>query len=124
MSHILVDLDRTLAEYGHGDFHEKGPTYIGPPIPEMVNRVKAWLREGKEVRIFTARVAGLYVSLTGDANKDYKEATDQVILIRNWCKEHIGIELTVTAVKDWQAEVIYDDRAIQVIANKGRLINE
>src|SRR5690349_18780615 len=48
---IGVDLDGTLAEY-HG---WKGVEHIGPPIPEMVARVKQWLAEGRDVRIFTAR---------------------------------------------------------------------
>lgn len=49
---IGVDLDGTIAEY-HGWV---SPTHIGAPIPKMVERVKVWLSEGKEVRIFTARV--------------------------------------------------------------------
>ena len=49
---IGVDLDGTLAEYNGW----QGPANIGAPIPAMVERVKAWLEEGRDVRIFTARV--------------------------------------------------------------------
>lgn len=42
---IGVDLDGTLAEY-----HGWDDGRIGAPIPKMVQRVKQWLAEGKEVR--------------------------------------------------------------------------
>ncbi len=48
-----VDLDGTLAHYDGW----MGPTEIGPPISKMVHRVRRWLAEGRDVRIFTARVA-------------------------------------------------------------------
>jgi hypothetical protein len=49
---VGVDLDGTLATYNTWE----GPEHIGEPIPEMVERVKAWRRDGRAVRIFTARV--------------------------------------------------------------------
>ena len=48
---IGVDLDGTLAHYD--EF--RGDDYVGEPIEPMVERVKQWLDEGKDVRIFTAR---------------------------------------------------------------------
>lgn len=51
MSWIGVDLDGTLAEYGS----RNGANDIGNPVPKMLARVKKWLSEGKDVRIFTAR---------------------------------------------------------------------
>jgi len=48
---IGVDLDGTLATYGGW----KGPDDIGAPVPAMMKRVKRWIGEGREVRIFTAR---------------------------------------------------------------------
>jgi hypothetical protein len=50
---IGVDLDGTLAQYGKW----AGIYYIGKPIPLMMARVKKWLAQGKDIRIFTARVA-------------------------------------------------------------------
>jgi len=51
---IGVDLDGTLAYYDEW----RGLYHIGEPIPAMVDRVKRWLAEGRDVRIFTARVSG------------------------------------------------------------------
>ena len=45
---IGVDLDGTLAEY-HG---WKGSEHIGSPLPAMLARVKTWLEQGIEVRVF------------------------------------------------------------------------
>jgi len=48
---IGVDLDGTLAVHmGVWDGS------IGPPIYPMVDRVRRWIKEGREVRIITARV--------------------------------------------------------------------
>ena len=48
---IGVDLDGTLAHYGGW----VEPERIGQPIAPMVARIKEWLGQGIEVRIFTAR---------------------------------------------------------------------
>jgi hypothetical protein len=112
MSHILVDLDATLAEYP-SNFPE-----IGPPIPRMVRRVKYWLAEGKEVRIFTARVGN-----SGRRSKhgvdDDSFAADQRAKIEAWCERHIGRKLVVTATKTFETIEIWDDRSVQVRANTG-----
>ena len=57
---IGVDLDGTLAQYDGF----KGCTVIGDPVQVMLARVKKWISEGIEVRIFTARVN------PGDPNAD------------------------------------------------------
>lgn len=98
-SWIGVDLDGTLA--WHGEW--KGPTHIGAPIPPMVERVKAWRKEGMEVRIFTARA-------------DMPEALPA---IRAWCLQHIGEELPITNVKDYKMAQLWDDRAVGVVTNLG-----
>lgn len=102
---IGVDLDGTLAEY-HG---WQGPTHIGAPIEPMVDRVKEWLAEGREVRIFTARVTR-------------PVASEVVFAIMRWCEEHIGRRLPVTNVKDYGMIELWDDRAITVEQNTGRAI--
>lgn len=104
---IGVDLDGTLAEYGGW----KGPEHIGPPIPEMVARVKAWLAQGREVRIFTARVSGERVGLSVE---------DTVKAIEKWTLEHVGRVLPITCVKDYGMVELWDDRAVRVVANEGR----
>lgn len=97
---IGVDLDATLAEY-----HGWNGGAIGAPITPMVDRVKAWLKEGVTVKIFTARVCN------GDA--------EQIALIKAWCIQHIGQELDVTATKDFAMIELWDDRCVQVIPNTG-----
>lgn len=97
---IGVDLDGTLAHYEGW----KGIEHIGDPIPMMLERVKQWLSEGKDVRIFTARVAN------GDMAVRY---------IWAWSVVHLGQILPVTNVKDMNMIELWDDRAVQVIPNTG-----
>lgn len=102
---IGVDLDGTLAEWRSGDSIHR----IGNPIPAMVNRVKNWIANGRKVKVFTARVA-----------YDSKPQRD---MISAWTKQHIGVALEATAKKDPQMTELWDDRAIQVVANKGEPLN-
>jgi len=97
---IGVDLDGTLAEY-IGDM-----SYIGKPILPMLNRVKKWIANGREVRIFTARA--------GD------EASCEQIRI--WLR-NVGLpELPITNKKDFSMVALWDDRAVQVICNTGEVV--
>lgn len=107
---IGVDLDGTLAEY-HG---WRGEAHIGAPIPAMVARVQAWLAEGREVKIFTARVS----------HSEHGERGIAIMrgLIQMWCAEVIGVALEVTNIKDYRMVTLYDDRAVQVIPNTGILV--
>lgn len=107
---IGVDLDGTLAKY---DGQWRGPDHIGEPIAPMVERVRQWLAIGQEVRIFTARVYG--------AVEDVRRAREA---IKRWCRENIGAELEVTCQKDYSMIALWDDRAIQVETNTGRLIGD
>lgn len=103
---IGVDLDGTLAHYEGW----KGVDYIGPPVDLMVVRVKRWLSEGRKVKIFTARVS--------EPNPKLREFIIEVI--HRWL-ENAGLpRLEVTNVKDYQMVELWDDRAVQVIANTGR----
>lgn len=94
-----VDLDGTLA------YHDEHTNGIGRPIVPMVERVKRWLAKGREVRIVTARAA----------HKNPAEEKE----IKAWCKQHLGQELEVTASKDFEMIELWDDRAIQVVTNRG-----
>ena len=107
---IGVDLDGTLAYYGTGRYD---PAKVGEPITPMLERVKKWLAEGRDVRIFTARVS-----------HPSEEARISEQAIRDWCRLHLGQVLPVTCVKDYAMTALYDDRAFQVEHNTGRIIGD
>ncbi len=112
---IGVDLDGTLAEY-HG-WPADGS--IGKPIPAMVERVKQWLCEGKQVRIFTARI------WAPDTDKDrWTGVQEQQKQIEAWCLSVFGCVLPVTCTKDFGMIELWDDRCVQVEINTGRRIGE
>lgn len=96
---IGVDFDGTLAKWSHG-------VELGAPVEAMVERVKAWLEQGADVRIFTARA----------------DSPEYVGPIREWCRKHIGRELIITNVKDYACRAIYDDIAYRVMWNQGVLL--
>lgn len=113
---IGVDLDGTLAVYDHW----RGAAHIGAPIPSMVERVKAWLADGQDVRIFTARVwcdpqQYDYCGERGRSSDSY----DAQAFIEAWCKEHLGQILPITCMKDYGMIQLWDDRAVQVETNTG-----
>ncbi len=99
---IGVDLDGTLSERLPGD-HE--PLTIGPPVPAMVARVKRWLADGREVRVFTARAAD--------------PAPGELEAIAMWCRRNLGVELAITNEKDPGMVELWDDRAVGVEPDTG-----
>lgn len=96
---IGVDLDGTLAIYDGW----KGVEHIGEPIPEMLNRVKEWIENGQQVKIFTARASD-------------KKA---IPFVHQWLKNNGLPDLEITNVKDFDMIQLWDDRAIQVMENTG-----
>ena len=109
---IAVDLDGTLAEY-HGWVDGQG---IGKPIPKMVERVRRWLQEGKDVRIFTARAAVAVGSEWARA--------EMIKEIEDWCRKNIGQSLPVTCQKDFHMIELWDDRCKQVLPNTGIAVED
>lgn len=110
MSHIgwiAVDLDGTLAFYDHW----RGPDHVGEPIMPMVERVRKWLAEGRDVRIFTARVGG---------TSEEREAA--IPAICRFSVDQFGHPLPITCQKDYGMIELWDDRCVQVIPNTGRTI--
>lgn len=105
---VGFDFDGTLAQYDGW----KGVDHLGEPIPSMVERLKNYLKQGMEVRIFTARIS------EGEERGDSQAAAR----IKEWCVKHIGQELPVTNVKDHGLVNLYDDRAIAVEPNTGRIL--
>lgn len=110
---IGVDLDGTLAYYDGW----KGPNHIGEPVPLMLNRVKRMLADGKDVRIFTARVYGLRQDDIGLAPRN--DALISKLAIMNWCEKHLGKVLPITCTKDYGMIQLFDDRAVQIVPNTG-----
>ncbi len=102
---VGVDLDKTLAHYGTF----KDAAYIGKPIPAMVDRVKQMLKDGTDVRIFTARIA--------EDPKGIARAA-----IEAWCQRNLGAALPITNTKDHWMTKLYDDRAVQVEPNTGKIV--
>lgn len=117
---IGVDLDGTLAHYDGF----KGPEHIGEPVPAMLERVKQWIEEGREVRIFTARV-GASLKQNGDGTFDDHHFANQARYhIEQWCIRHVGVKLEVTATKDFGMIELWDDRCVQVQPNAGVPVHE
>lgn len=100
------DLDGTLAEYDGW----KGIDHIGKPIKPMCDLIKKLHSDGKVVKILTARVA---------PRTDGADTTLARQCIRKWCVENLGFVPDITHEKDSYMEELYDDRAVQVIPNKG-----
>lgn len=128
---VGFDLDGTLAEY-HG---WEGPEAIGKPIIPMVRQAEVHLAEGREVRIFTARVYPFTIVIrnlshlpstdvlkNGGLDAHERSAYLSARAIFAWSREVFGRELPITCVKDFAMIQLYDDRCIQVETNTGRLI--
>lgn len=100
-SWIGVDLDGTLAQYSGW----RGLDHIGKPVPVMLARVRHWLEEGYTIKIFTARAG---------------EGESGVAPVKKWLAENGLPDLEVTNQKDFAMIELWDDRAVQVVANTGK----
>jgi hypothetical protein len=109
---IGVDFDGTLAKWYGKAFVDYVPDKIGDPIPEMIERVKGWLAQGHDVVIFTARVHSFYL-LDAEIARN---------AIEQWCQEQFGQILEVTCEKDPRMTQIWDDRAVSVEKDTGRVM--
>ena len=102
------DFDSTLSFY-----EEPFSTTLGPPVPEMVRKVKAAIAEGVQVVIFSARV------YPGADYERLAQSTNAMLNIAEWCQKHIGQVLPITFVKMPIFTKLYDDRAIEILPNTG-----
>ncbi|WP_406706530.1 hypothetical protein [Sodalis sp.] len=100
MGWIGVDLDGTLAESRTGQ-----GARIGKPVESMMQRITLWLSEGRDVRIFTARAA----------------TADGVRAVQRWLRAQGLPALAVTTMKDSEMLQLWDDRAIRVVKNTGKV---
>ena len=97
---IAVDLDGTLARHLP---HKFDKDKIGEPVPEMLEKVKAALKSGKTVKIFTARAS----------------EPENVPAIKKWLKDHDLPELEITNEKTKDMDEFWDDKARGVVKNHG-----
>lgn len=110
---IGVDMDGTLAYYEKGDYDRLGAYTFGPPIPAMVERIKWHLAQGHDVRVVTARHSN-------GANYDHDARLE--LAVAQWTEANLGKALKCRASKDGYMHALYDDRAIAVEYNTGRLL--
>ena len=103
---IGVDLDGTLARFDREAWFRSGFKYIGDPIPSMLSMVKSALDQGRTVKIFTARAV---------------HGQQAINVIHEWLFRQGLPKLEVTNVKDEEMIELYDDRAVGVIFNTGKL---
>lgn len=104
---LAVDLDGTLAQY-HGWVNE---VYIGEPVASIVAAINARRAAGWKVAIFTARVSG-----------DAEEAQRAEVAIWKWLDFYnIKVE-GITCTKHKHFSEFWDDRARQVVFNKGHIV--
>lgn len=106
---IGVDLDGTLAQYNGFQGHDK----IGEVIEPMKERVMRWWDAGIKVKIFTARASG-----------DVAEIAQAKFYIAKWLEENGFPPFEITCIKDYYMTELYDDRAVQVEFNTGRLLGQ
>lgn len=107
---IGIDLDGTLAYYDKW----RGAEHIGAPVPAMAERMRRWVvDEGRNVRIFTARVSG---------PADEAEAVRKAITA--WLAKNALPLVEITNIKDYQMIELWDDRAIQVVSNTGEPVGQ
>lgn len=97
---IGVDLDGTLAEYGRWS----GMSSIGKPVPAMKQRVLEWVEAGYRVKVVTARAS----------------EKKGIPPVEKWLAKHGFPPLEVTNEKDFAMIELWDDRAVQVVANTGK----
>lgn len=97
------DFDKTIAYYDT----DHGMAHTGKPIEgKALTRLRTYIKEGKKVKIFTAR------------------ARDPIGVkaIEKWCVKNLGRKLEVTNEKDEHMIELYDDKASHVEENTGDII--
>lgn len=97
MTWIGVDFDGTLIRSFSAP--------AGEPLMPMVNHVRAMLARGYDVRIFSNRALE---TIPGD--RAFVEA---------FCESYFGRKLPLTASKDHECVLIYDDIAVHVERDRG-----
>lgn len=101
---IGFDLDGTLAHYEKGGSMDS----VGKPISEVVNILLIYHRAGFKCKIFTARAAD----------------KENIQIVKDWLVENNLPNLEITNIKDPGMQMLFDDRAVQVVRNKGKILGD
>ena len=102
---VGVDLDGTLSRDDAAG-HFLPPYPLGEPIPEMLELVKSLQAADVTVKIFSARAC----------------EPESIPIIQAWAEKHGLGRLEVTNRKDYDLIRYYDDRAIQMVPNRGKSV--
>jgi len=97
-----IDFDGTLATYEKGQY-----PHIGQPVPLMLERCRQWRTDGVDFVIFSARI---------------HEAPEQAYAIKRWCLYHGLGNVKVTNIKTPDMTEFWDDRAVAIQPNTGKLM--
>lgn len=114
---IGFDFDGTLAEHCGGQL-QRDPRPIGP----MVDVLKRHLAAGHECRILTARVSNSATWPTDPESVVQDEWHRN--FVQDWLEARGLPRLKVQCHKDFTMAWLYDDRAVQVVTNEGRISSE
>lgn len=102
--YYYVNFDATLATYNR--WKNIGDT--GEPIPKMKQKVLSWIQKGIIIKIFTARAYN-------EENKKH---------IRKWLiLNGFPPNLEITNIKGIECDLIFDDKAREVIHNTGIIVD-
>ena len=106
-SWVGFDLDGTLAKHTGGYSRKADAGLIGEPIWVMIELLKSYLKAGYRVKIFTAR-----------ADREAEKVN-----IRLWLGTvGLPMQLEITNRKDYHMLHFYDDRAITVQQDTGKIL--
>lgn len=115
--HIDVDFDGTL----HDRSVPVDSDGLGPPVPEMLERIRMWLGNGMTVHCFTARVSKAPVRGETKA-KRIQYVQKQRRILDGWFKKHLGRTIPLTCEKDAHTYELWDDRGVCVERNTGQIL--
>ena len=103
---VGFDLDGTLAKHTGGYNCKADAGMIGEPIWPMIELLKTYLAKGHTCKIFTARA----------------DRESEQVNIRIWLST-VGLpDLEITNKKDYHMSHYYDDRAITVQMDTGKIL--
>jgi hypothetical protein len=85
--------------------HWRGIEHISDPVPEIDKIIRANM-DKVEFFVFTARA---------------EDGPEAIMIIEDWCMKHYGRKFEVFNVKGYDVVAIWDDRAVAVEKNTGKM---